>query len=311
MQNPSDHKFRQSNIRRNLILRARIIHAVRQYFISNDYLEVETPVRIPAPAPEAYIDAVLSGPWFLQTSPELCMKRLLAAGYERLFQICKCFRQDERGKRHLPEFTMLEWYRVQTDYRDMMADCESLIRHVARCVGSADVLCYQGNAVDLKTPFQRMTVKEAFDAYAGMSMENALAADRFDEAIGLEIEPHLGKLSPVFLHDYPAQKGALARLKQGDPRYAERFELYICGLELCNAFSELVNPDEQRRRFIDEAKIREKNGKKEYPMPEPFLSALPDMPAASGNALGMDRLVMLFCNASTVDEVTAFTPEEL
>ncbi len=302
---------RQSHIKRNLCLRAEINHAVRQYFISNDYIEVETPVRIPAPAPEAYIDAVSSGPWFLQTSPELCMKRLLAAGFERLFQICRCFRENERGHRHLPEFTMLEWYRAQSDYLDMMVECEKLVQHVARCVGSADVLHYQGNSVDLKTPWPRMTVKEAFDAYGCVSLETALARDRFDEIIAVEIEPNLGKSAPVFLYDYPVQKGAFARIKPGNPRYVERFELYICGLELCNAFSELSNPDEQRQRFQDEAEIRKKNGKTGYPMPEPFLAVLPDMPAASGNALGMDRLAMLFCNATAIDDVTAFIPEEL
>jgi elongation factor P--(R)-beta-lysine ligase len=303
--------YRQSQIQQNLMVRARIIHAVRQFFVLNDYMEVETPVRIPAPAPEAYIDAVSSESWFLQTSPELCMKRLLSAGFNRLFQICKCFREKERGSRHLPEFTMLEWYRAHSDYRDMMVTCEQLILYVARHIGVETVLTYQGDEVDLKPPWKRLTVKEAFDAYAEVPLEAALDQGRFDDTMALDIEPNLGKSSPVFLYDYPAQKGALARLKTEDPRYAERFELYIRGLELCNAFSELSDPVEQRDRFATEAEIREKTGRKAYSMPEPFLAALPDMPPSAGNALGLDRLVMLFCNVTAIDEVTAFVPEEL
>ncbi|MFO7963216.1 MAG: EF-P lysine aminoacylase EpmA [Desulfobacterales bacterium] len=303
--------FRQTRIMPNLVLRSKIIRAVRRFFLARDYIEVETPVRIPAPAPETHIDAVSSGTWFLQTSPELCMKRLLAAGFPRMFQICRCFRDNERGKRHLPEFTLLEWYCAHTDYRDMMVECEALIRQVACCIGSADVLHFRGNAIRLKAPWQRVTVKEAFDRYAGGSLDSALESGRFDEVMALEIEPNLGKDGPVFLLDYPARKGALARLKPDDPRYAERFELYIGGLELCNAFSELTDPEEQRLRFLKETQTRVENGKKPYPVPKNFLAAMPKMPAASGNALGVDRLVMLFCNASEIDEVTAFVPEEL
>ncbi|MFZ0133698.1 MAG: EF-P lysine aminoacylase EpmA [Desulfobacterales bacterium] len=303
--------FRQTARLSNLRLRARIIESVRRFFAENDYLEVETPIRIPAPAPEAHIDAQPSGDWYLQTSPELCMKRLLAAGYPRIFQICKCFRSNERGRKHLPEMTLLEWYTAGADYTAMMTQCEELIGVVARQAGSGVVLRYQGHQIDLTPPWPRLTVAEAFECFASVSVDKALAEDRFDEVMGLDIEQHLGLDQPVFLYDYPAACGALARLKPEDRRLAERFELYIGGLELCNAFSELTDPAEQRSRFEQEGKLRRLTGKAVYPMPEKFLSALKDMPAAAGNALGIDRLVMLLADAADIDDVVAFTPEDL
>jgi lysyl-tRNA synthetase class 2 len=302
---------RQATIKTRLELRAKIIQAVRQFFYERDYLEIETPCRVPVIAPEAHIDAEISGGWFLHTSPELCMKRLLAAGYPRIFQICKCFRAKERGPKHLPEFTLLEWYGAGMDYFDMMAECENLLRFVARELGSEDVLVYQGRSIDLTPPWEHLTVAEAFDLYALQSLEEALLNDRFDETIAFEIEPHLGNEKPLFIYDYPAEKGALARLKPENPHVAQRFELYVCGIELCNAFSELVDPREQRRRFEIDGQVRAASGKKAYPMPEKFLQALGDMPPAAGNALGLDRLVMLFADAAQIDDVVAFTPEEL
>ncbi|MGD2011453.1 MAG: EF-P lysine aminoacylase EpmA [Desulfobacterales bacterium] len=303
--------YRQTACLPNLRLRARIIRTVRQFFTEHDYLEVETPIRIPAPAPEAHIDAQPSGSWFLQTSPELCMKRLLAAGYPRIFQICKCFRRNERGGRHLPELTLLEWYTAGTNYNGMMAQCEALIGSVARVAGSGDMLRYQGQRIDLTPPWPRLTVAEAFDRLSSVSVEEALKENRFDEVMGLDIEPQLGIDKPVFLYDYPAACGALARLKPEDCRLAERFELYIGGLELCNAFTELTDPTEQRLRFEEERKMRRLAGKSVTPMPAKFLSALKEMPAAAGNALGIDRLVMLFADTTEIDDVVAFTPEEL
>lgn len=303
--------YRQSSIKQNLRLRAQIIQAVRKFFIERDYLEVETPSRIPAPAPESHIDAAPAGDWFLHTSPELCMKRLLSAGYSRIFQICKCFRQKERGEKHLPEFTMLEWYCANVGYRELMEECEDLIGFAALEAGFGDRLEYQGEKIDLSKPWERMSVNEAFETFASVSAETALSQDRFDEVIAFEVEPHLGRGKPLFLYDYPAQCGALARLKPDNPGVAERFELYICGMELCNAFMELTDPAEQRMRFEKELKFRHESGKTAYPMPEKFLECLRDMPEASGNALGIDRLVMLFTDSAKIDDVTAFTPEEL
>ena len=302
---------RQSAIRLNLELRARIIQTIRGFFIDQKYLEVETPIRIPAPAPEAHIDAVITDNWFLQTSPELCMKQLLAAGFSRIFQICKCFRHKERGTKHLPELTMLEWYRTGCNYKDLMDECENLIRSVARLINGNDKIRYRGRDIHLSTPWTRMSVAAAFHQYASMAMEKALVKNCFDEVMANEIEPNLGSPKPLFLYDYPAPCGALARLKTRNRSLAERFELYIAGIELCNGFSELTDPAEQKARFEKEQQLRKSFGHPVYPMPQKFLKALKGMPDAGGNALGIDRLTMLFCDAPEIDDVVAFTPEEL
>jgi lysyl-tRNA synthetase class 2 len=301
----------QKRLRKNLTIRARVIQAIRKFFIKRDYLEIETPVRIPAPAPEAHISAIESEDWVLQTSPELCMKRLLASGYRRIFQICKCFRQAERGRLHLPEMTLLEWYRADSDYQDMMNECEALIISVAQKMGKKKGIVYEGEEIRLTPPWPRISVSDAFDRFGSISLESALAKDQFDEIMVTEIEPALGQSRPVFLYDYPACRGASARLKPQDRRYAERFELYIGGLEICNAFSELTDSTEQRGRFERDRDYRQKSGNPVYPMPEKFLASLGNMPAAAGNALGIDRLVMFFTDSKQIDEVVAFTPEEL
>jgi lysyl-tRNA synthetase class 2 len=172
-------------------------------------------------------------------------------------------------------------------------------------------LTYQGQAINLTPPWERLSVDEAFQRFGRMTAEQALDCDRFDEIMGIDIEPHLGFDRPMFLYDYPARCGALARLKPTDTSLVERFELYIAGIELCNAFSELTDPLEQRNRFESERRLRETRGKTVYPIPEPFLRALATMPPSAGNALGLDRLVMLFNDAATIDDVVAFTPEEL
>jgi len=294
-----------------LRLRAGLIQAMRQFFITRDYLEVETPHRIPAPAPESHIDAIASGEWFLHTSPELCMKRLLAAGYKRIFQLCRCWREGERGRLHVPEFTLLEWYRSGCDYRALMDECEELILAAAHTLGACERLPFRNHEIDLKGPWERIAVEEAFHRYAAVSMEEALEKDLFDEVMVREIEPRLGIEKPTFAFDYPRERGALARLKEDHPDLAERFELYIGGMEIANAFSELIDPAEQRRRFEFEGARRRSLGKPVYPLPERFLAELEAMPPSAGIALGVDRLVMVFVNASTIDEVVAFTPEEL
>jgi lysyl-tRNA synthetase class 2 len=300
----------QARRRSALEARAKIIQEIRLIFHEGGYLEVETPLRIPAPAPESHIDAIPSDEWFLHTSPELCMKRMLAAGYERIFQICRCWRSDERGALHLPEFTMLEWYRAGGDHRDLMEECESLVRRVARARGGERII-FRGREIDVQSPWDRISVRNAFLRYGGMSMEQALARNLFDEVMVREIEPRLGLNKPTFIHDYPAERGALARLKADDPAVAERFELYIGGLELANAFSELTDPREQRDRFLAEQEFRRASGKTIYPLPEKFLAELPAMPPSAGIALGIDRLVMVLLDAASIDEVVAFTPEEL
>jgi lysyl-tRNA synthetase class 2 len=285
--------------------------AIRRFFLDQDFLEIETPIRIPAPAPESHIEPVTSGEWCLQTSPELCMKRLLAAGYPKIFQICKCFRAGERGAHHLPEFTMVEWYRAGTDYLTLMDDCEILIARIAEELGLGDTAYWHGRRICLTPPWERITVREAFARYAGLSLEEVLMRDRFDEIMVCVIEPHLGMERPVFLYEYPATLGALARVKAENQEVAERFELYIAGLELANAFSELTDPVEQRRRFEEASRNLRLKKCPTYPLPERFLASLSRMPPSAGIALGMDRLAMILADQITIDAVVAFTPESL
>jgi len=291
--------------------RARLIQAIRKFFIDQGYLEVETPYRILAPAPESHIDAVASGEWFLHTSPELCMKRMLAAGYEKIFQICRCWREGERGSQHVPEFTLLEWYRSANDYKALMEECEALILTLAKTLGLEQKIIFRGKEIDLSAPWERISVKGAFRHYSKISVAEALERNLFDEIMVEEIEPRLGVSKPTFIYDYPAERAALSRLKQEDQTIAERFELYIGGLELANAFSELIDAEEQRKRFDLENSIRRSLGKPTYPMPEKFLAEMGDMTSSAGIALGVDRLVMVFVDAERIDEVVAFTPEEL
>jgi len=239
------------------------------------------------------------------------MKRLLAAGYEKIFQICRCWRGEERGRLHTPEFTLLEWYRTESNYRALMEECEAFILSVASTLGLGDKLHFRGQTIDLTRPWERISVEDAFQRYAPIPMRRALAEHVFDEVMVEKIEPRLGISRPTFLYDYPAERGALARLKGDDPTLAERFEFYVGGLELANAFSELIDTKEQRERFLAEQAYRRSLSKPPYPLPEKFLRELGSMPPAAGIALGVDRLVMVLLDTPTIDEVVAFTPEEL
>lgn len=292
--------------------RAQVLQTIRRFFTEQGFLEVETPLLIPANAPEEYIDPVSALPWQLQTSPELCMKRLLCRGHERIFQICHCWRADERGSRHLSEFTMLEWYRSNADYRDLMQDCVQLLTMVAEnCTVDA---CFTRNSlkIDPKRTWSHYSAQEAFSCFANA---NALACAQnglFDELLTSRIEPAFEKSEvPVILADYPARLAALSRIKPDNPDYAERFELYVGGLELANGFSELNDPQEQRLRFEEANLARQQMGKPVLPLPEIFLSELSNMPPSAGIALGIDRLVMLTAGVERIDQVVAFTPESL
>ena len=268
--------------------RARVLREIRAFFDARGFTEVETPVRMPAPAPEPHIDCPPSGDWFLRASPELQMKKLLAAGMERIYQIGPCFRAGEKGSRHNPEFTMLEWYRANADYSDIARDAEELV---------AEVLWPRGRAA-----LPRMTVREAYLRWAGWDPVEAWDQDRFDFDMATKIEPNLPK-GPLFLMDYPAPAASLARLKADDPRVAERWELYVDGLELANAFTELTDPVEQRRRFENARAERRALGEADYPLDEEFLDALARMPPSGGVALGVDRLVMLACGVRDIADV--------
>jgi len=239
------------------------------------------------------------------------MKRMLAAGYQKIFQICRCWRDGERGDHHVPEFTLLEWYRAGADYLDLMEECEELIQTLAADIGIGKNLAYRGHRIHLESPWERITVEEAFHRYATISTREAFKQDLFDEVMVRDIEPNLGIETPTFLYDYPSERRSLARLKKEDPTVAERFELYLGGVEIANAFSELNDEKEQRDVFELEIGARRSSGKEIYPLPERFLAELEQMPPCAGIALGVDRLVMVLLSAKTIDEVVAFTPEEL
>lgn len=296
-------------LKETLPRRALLLNSLRRTLDEQGFAEVETPVRIPAPANEPHIKPPPSGRAFLRASPELQMKRLLAAGLERIYQIGPCFREGERGDRHAPEFTMLEWYRADADYRMILGDAKKLVCDAAAAVCGSLRIAWQGVEIDFAAGWERITVREAMRRWADWDpVEAPWDGDRFDFDMAMKVEPNLPKDRACVLTDYPAQAAALARLSASDERVAERWELYIGGMEVCNAFSELTDAAEQRARF--EAARAEKNALGETPMPldEEFLSALCHMPPAGGAALGVDRLAMLLINAATIDEVRAFCP---
>lgn len=297
-----------------LWLRANVIRTVRNFFWERGFLEVETPLLIPANAPEEHINPIVAFPsWQLQTSPELCMKRLLSAGHRKLFQISRCWRANERGSRHLSEFTMLEWYRSGCDYHTLMADCEELLQCVAsECQPGNRCFVRNSAAIDPFVPWRRITVQDAFLRYGQMDVRDCLQKGLYEEILTAMIEPALATFdSPVILMDYPSEVAALARTKPDTPELAERFELYVGGLELANGFSELNDQNEQRRRFKEANCVRKSAGQTELPLPEPFLASLATLPASAGIALGIDRLVMLTAGTDSIDDIVAFTPEEL
>jgi elongation factor P--(R)-beta-lysine ligase len=290
--------------------RAAVIQELRRFFIERDYLEVDTPIRVPAVIPESSIEQEQTGSFFLQSSPELYMKRLLAAGCKKIFQICKCFRANERGKLHLPEFLMLEWYREGCDYLDLMDDCEELFLSVCNSLEKK----FPGgffHSFPLSQPWQRLTVADAFDKYARLGLEDSLGRDLFDLCLVEDIEVNLGVDQPTFLYDYPVSMASLARVKVSDNSVAERFELYINGIELANGFSELIDSREQYNRFLEERESIRQQGRKTGPMPDAFLKALDSMAPTAGIALGVDRMVMLLTGANCVDQAVTFIPEEL
>ena len=251
--------------------RAAILRRMRAFFDGRGFTEVSTPVRISAPAPEPHIDCPPSGDKFLRASPELQMKKLLAAGMDRIYQIGPCFREGELGARHTPEFTMIEWYRLGATYLDIAVDAESLLR---------EVLPGAGEAV-------RMTVREAYRRWARWDPWLGWDKDRFDFDMAAKIEPSLPK-GLVFLMDYPKDAASLALLR-GD--VAERWELYYDGIELANCFTELCDGAEQSRRFLSAKAERQELGESDYPIDEEFLELLPLVRSAAGVALGVDRLV--------------------
>ncbi len=290
--------------------RALILQAVRNFFISHDFLEVQTPVLVSTLAPEPYIETIEvpldnNCVRYLITSPELNLKRLVSDGLEQIFQITPVFRKNERGIKHLTEFTLLEWYSVQKDYVWLMEFCEELLRHVAKVLNHWPVISYGNMQIRLDKPFYRISVQEAFVRWAGWNPVSDYDADRFDLDMVEKVEPHLPSDRPVFLLDYPVQCGALARRSARDARLAERVELYAGGLELANGFSELTDVSEQTKRFQQDLAKMSEMGRIPYPWPVDFLKCLERLSPCAGMAMGLDRLVMVLTNAMVIDEVVA------
>jgi elongation factor P--(R)-beta-lysine ligase len=301
-----------------LHMRAALLLFVRLFFLEQGFLEVDTPVRQPVIIPEKHIQPQRSGRWFLQASPELCMKRLLAAGCEKIFQICPCFRAGERGRLHLEEFTMLEWYRTGADYSDLMADCEALLRYIKEkfwakfseqqsCLSESAF--FGPDAVQLHGSWQRLSVEEAFSRYSPFTLREVLKTGRFEEVLVDNVEPNLGVGFPLFLCDYPLEQASLAKVKDSDPSVAERFELYLAGIELANGYSELTDSCEQRRRLAEE--LKHMDGREKTGMPELFLNSLDSLDRAAGIAFGLDRLLMLILGKKALSEVVSFSPSDL
>lgn len=319
-------------LRANLETRAKLLRAIRAFFDARGYVEMETPLVVAKPGMEPYLDPFeteLLTPAgekrraFLITSPEYALKKLLAAGFPKIYQLGKCFRNaEDSGGRHNPEFTMLEWYRTGTDYLGIMDETEEMIKSVAKDVAGPVAPL----AADV--PWERLSVKEAFKRYADLDLDTAIQevnvlirmaqkmghrmADfsSFDDAFFTvflnAIEPKLGRGKPTFLYDYPLSMAALSKPSKKDPRYAERFELYVDGLELTNAFSELTDVDVQRQRLEEERELRKRLGKTDYSLDEDFIAALSEMPEAGGISLGVDRLLMLLTGTEDICDVIAF-----
>ncbi len=270
-------------------------------------MEVDTPLRMPVIAPELNILPIMSEDWYLSTSPELFMKRLLAAGYEKLFQIAHCFRRGERGRWHNPEFTMIEWYRTGAGYLNLIDDTEQLVLSIANVLRHSPKITYRQQKINLTPPWPKITVRKAFLQFAGWDPVANPDPLKFDTDLVEKVIPNFSKRRPTVILDYPAPMASLARLKPGNRRVAERAEVFIGGLEIATAYSELTDPAEQTKRFALEIKQIEKEQGRRPEMPTKFLEALKYLPKCGGIALGMDRLIMLFCDAATIDEVMPFT----
>jgi elongation factor P--(R)-beta-lysine ligase len=319
------------------------MRAARAYFEAQGFIEVETPARVRSPGQEVHLQAFAAGhDRYLITSPEYHMKRLVAAGYDRVVQFCRCFRDEEDGSFHQPEFTMVEWYRAGGTMDDLMRDCERLVEAAAKAVGCwPEVEVPQARRSDgapagqarlsVTAPFERVTVRELLHRHAGIELrgdetpaemrtlaqaagcpvaEDAAWDDVFYQIFLDRIEGRLGNKTPTFVVDWPLPLAALARRKSSDPLTVERFELYAGGLELANAFGELTDPVEQRARFGAEIELRRQKGRDVYPVDEKLLSALGPLPPTCGIALGFDRLMLLVLSASSIREVMAFAHDE-
>jgi elongation factor P--(R)-beta-lysine ligase len=290
--------------RRLLEFRSRILWAVRTFFHQRNYTEVETPVHLRTPAQEAHIDAEPAGDRWLRTSPEFHMKRLLAAGHRKIFQIGPCFRQGEQGALHHPEYTMLEWYRTETGYRGIMEETRELLDFVIR--QPMEISPAPAAVTLLNSEWRIFSLRDQYRNLAGWDPWEKFDADRFDLDMVNIIEPGLPRDTPAVLMDYPPQCAAFAALND-DRSSAERWELYLGGVEIANAYSELTDPVEQQERLKQAAEQRRAAGHEVYPEDNAFLAAVRSgIPACGGIALGIDRLVMFLAGEKSIPAVMAF-----
>ncbi len=291
-----------------LELRAKATAAIRQFFANEGFLEVFTPVRIPTPALEDYIEAVPSGNEWLRTSPEFHIKRLIAAGYDKVFQTGPCFRREEHGTHHLIEFTMLEWYRTEADWLDVLADAEKLLAFTANQVLDTTRCHFRGQEIDLALPWERITVQEAFSQFANKDLDECITNGVFEEVLCEAVEPHLGMNGrPTALTEYPLACSGLSAQIPGHPDRVERWEVYVAGLELGNACTELAEPQEQTRRFIECTRLRSREHRDIYKLDQPFLDAIRlGFPKTAGVAIGLDRLFMLLSDTNDIAKTNAF-----
>ncbi len=306
--------------------RVHIIKHLRHFFDDREFIEVQTPHLQICPTIDAHIHAFSVGKLYLHTSPEFDMKKLLVAGMPKIYQICHVFRDDISSPLHLSEFTILEWYRAGANYHDLMDDCVDILRGVAKTL-KIENYTHKGISSNPFGQWQKISVCDAFLQYADIDLFNYLydleefskianklgirtiESDNWDDifhaVMAKKIEPYLGIGVPTILYDYPVSMASLSRKKPEDERFAERFELYVCGIELANAFSELTDATEQRARYEAEMKLKQELYGKIYPADEEFFKALEyGMPESAGIALGVDRLVMLACGADNIGDVT-------
>lgn len=297
------HSANGIGTRKRLEYKARLIAAIRECFDDHGFIEVVTPTLISAPAPEEHIEALAVGDGFLRTSPELEMKRLLAEGVGNVYQIGPCFREGEFGRLHRREFTMLEWYHVGADYRELLQFSQNMLRRVAAKLLDSPVREFRGNSLRFDADWEVVSVRDAFARWADETPEEALENGRFEEALVERIEPRLGVERPAALIDYPARLASLSRLKPEDPTLAERWELYLGGVEIANAYGELTDPVELKSRFARFVETRRAGGLTEYPEAKAFMEAMAKgLPDSSGCALGVDRLAMVLTGADDIGE---------
>ncbi|HEX7668525.1 MAG TPA: EF-P lysine aminoacylase EpmA [Polyangiaceae bacterium] len=313
----SEHgRLSLGGVGKHLVSRALALRIIRTWFDARGFLEVTTPVRVPSPGLDAHVDAIRAEPGYLITSPELHMKRLVVGGLPRVYQIAHTSRADEHGALHEPEFAMLEWYRAFSDMDAVVRDTEDLVLAVVLALAGRPSVKIGARSVDVRPPFPRVTLREAFKRHAGIADAVDLAAEdeeRYFQTFVDRVEPGLAKARrPVVLTEFPATQAALARRCPHDATVAERFEIYVAGVELCNGFGELTDPAEQRRRFAIEQDRRRRTNTPVYPVDERFLSALEEgLPPSGGNALGLDRLIALGLGVARIADVMAFPKERL